>query len=173
MILEKIITFIMKTNNVTSEKQIATNKENVIAKRKEEIKNQTSTNKSIIDLDLESLDLDNIKSLLSKSNIKTDKNVNERFQMYKFERLELTEKEEKRQRTKIRKQRNKLVDNILYFFSNEKQKELVEEIKSFNKFYLDTYTLNDYSLKSLCNDNSDKDTKEKITFVLAIISKQK
>lgn len=161
----------METTNVTSEKSIADKKQNVIEKRKEEIKNSSNKVKSIIDTDLSTLDLNNIKDLLSKSKLKVEKESNERFQMYKFERLGLSDKEEKRERTKVRKQRNKFIDNILYFLSVDKTKELKAEIKSFKEFYLKTYTLNDYSIKSIASDNSDKETLEKVKFMFAIIAK--
>jgi len=160
----------MGTTIVTSEKEIAKQKENVIAKRKESIKGQTNKVKNLIDLDLDSLDAKNLKDLISKSNLKVDREVNAKFQMYKFERENLTDKEEKKQRTKMRKQRNKLVDNIIYFFSVDKAKELIAEIKSFREFYLKEYTLNDYSIKSLASDNSDKETLEKIKIMLSIIA---
>lgn len=172
IILEKMIIIIMNTN-VTSEKAIKENKNNLIEKRKAEIKNSELKAKSILDLDLDKLDNDNLLDLLSKSKLKVEKESNERFKMYKFETLELTEKEEKRKRTKIRKQRNKLIDNILYYFSNKKEKDLKDEIKLFNSFYKENYILNDYSLKSIASDNSDKDTKEKITFMFEIIKRTK
>lgn len=160
----------MNANVTTSEKQIKENKENAIAKSKEAIKNSQSISKSILDIDLNNIDADNLKDLLNKSSVKINKEVNERFKMYKFETLSLTDKEEKRKRTKIRKQRNKFIENVLYFFQTDKKNELAKEIKEFISFYKSEYCLNDFSLKSLANDNSDKDTKEKIVFMLKIIS---
>lgn len=161
----------MKTNVTTSENQIKEQKNALIEKRKEEIKNPKLSNKNLLELDLNNLDLSNIKGLI-KENVKT-KEISTKFQMYKFERTDLSTKEQKKKRTQIRNKRNKLTDNILYFFSNDKKEELKKEINLFNQFYKETYILNDLSLISICQSNADEDTKIKLNFMLKIVKEFK
>lgn len=162
----------MSTSIKLSEKEIAQNKLNAIAKSKEAIKGTKKlSNDDLLKLDLNALDLNQMKSLI-KENVKT-KSVSEKFQMYKFERKDLEVKEVKRLRTKIRNQRNKICDNILFFFSNEQKNELKKEIERFNLFYKETYLLNDFSLVSICQSNADDETKVKLNFMLRIIKETK
>lgn len=164
----------MSTLKNTSEKEIAQNKVNAIEKSKEAIKNVSSkkmSNKNLLEIDLETLDLNNLKGLI-KDNVKT-KNISERLQMYKFERTDLESKEVKKLRTKIRNQRNKICDNILHSFSTDNATELKKHITLFNSFYKETYLLNDFSLISICQSNADDDTKVKLSFMLKIIKETK
>ena len=76
---------------------------------------------------------------------------------------------DKKKRQILRKQRNKFVDNVLFFKSQKNNVELKKEIESFNKFYKETYILNDYSLNSICQNNSDNETKIKVKMFLQIV----
>ena len=139
---------------------------------KKEVKNvkeiiSTSKNlmndENLLNLDLENLDSENIDLLVSElsKNLKQKKESNKE-KMYKIE-------VDKKQRQILRKQRNKFVDNVLFFKSQKNEIELKKEIDLFNKFYKETYILNDYSLNSICQNNSDNETKIKVKMFLQIV----
>lgn len=76
-------------------------------------------------------------------------------------------------RSKIRKQRNKFASTIVASKGKGKAAELKMAISDFSKFYKANYKLNDLSPESLGAKNSDQDTKELISGMLAIIVKAK
>lgn len=122
---------------------------------------------NLLNLDLENLDNANLDLLvleLSK-NIKQKKETS-KDRMYKNE-------VDKKQRQIIRKKRNKFVDNVLFFQSQKMNVELKNEINLFNDFYKEIYLLNDYSLNSICQNNSDNETKIKCKLFLQLIKNQK
>jgi len=122
---------------------------------------------NLLNLDLENLDDANLDLLVNElsKNIKQKKETS-KDRMYKNE-------VDKKQRQIIRKKRNKFIDNVLYFQSQKMQNELKNEINLFNEFYKETYLLNDYSLNSICQNNSDNETKIKCKLFLQIIKNQK
>lgn len=146
-------------------------KANATKTDKKEIKNvisnskQLLSDKQIIELseNLDEVNFDNLLNNLSK-NIKQTKASKDK--MYKID-------VDKKIRMKIRKDRNKFLDNIIFYQSQNLKDDLKKEIKSFDKFYKDTYLLNDYSLNSICQNNSDDDTKLKCKLVLEIIKRNK
>ena len=139
------------------------------SENKKEVKEIIATSKNLfndenlLNLDLESLDTNNIDLLVNElsKNLKQKKESN-KDKMYKIE-------VDKKQRQILRKQRNKFVDNILFFKSQKNEIELKKEINLFNKFYKETYILNDYSLNSICQNNSDNETKIKVKVFLQIV----
>lgn len=160
---------------VTSQKDLKAKKDLAIEKAKEKIKNPTSskkmTDEQLLNLDFENLDLKNITSLI-KSNVKT-KEISTKDKMYKFERENLSKDEIQKKRSKIRKERTKFAENILNSFSNGLLEKCKIHIKGFNKFYKETYLLNDLSIGSIAQNNSDKDTLVKLNLMLQIIKKLK
>jgi hypothetical protein len=142
-------------------------------KNVKEVKEIISTSKNLmnddnlLNLDLETIDDANLDLLvleLSK-NIKQKKETS-KDRMYKNE-------VDKKQRQILRKKRNKFVDNVLFFHSQKMLVELKNEINLFNEFYKEVYLLNDYSLNSICQNNSDNETKIKSKLFLQIIKNQK
>lgn len=138
-------------------------------------KTNTTTKKvNISDNDLLTLDLNNLDSLLNKVNIKEIKEKRSKESIYKLDSYNTFFNTDvtvitKKERTKIRRTRNKLIDNIFYF-AKEKDNELLnKELKSFQSFYKTIYILNDYSLNSLCANNSDNETKVKIKTFLELL----
>lgn len=129
-----------------------------------ESKNLLNDNQ-IIELseNLDDVNFDNLLNNLSKQ-IKQIKSSKEKI--YKID-------VDKKVRMQIRKKRNKFFDNIIFYQSNNLKTELKNEIDLFDKFYKDTYSLNDYSLNSICQNNSDTDTKLKCKLVLEIIKRNK
>lgn len=79
----------------------------------------------------------------------------------------------KKIRTKVRNQRNIFANNVIHYAKNKNLIELKNEIKNFNIFYKETYLLNDYSLKSISNNNSDDDTKKLLITFLEIVKNLK
>ena len=162
------------TKKETSEKDLKAKKDLAIERSKDKIKNPTSKvmiNEKILELDFENLDLNNLKSLI-KTNVRT-KSISTKEKMYKFERNDLTKEQIKKERSKIRKQRTKFCSNILHFFSTDLKDNLKKEVVLFNKFYKETYLLNDYSISSLAQSNSDKETLVQLNLMLQIVKKFK
>lgn len=147
---------------VTSEKEIAEKKQNVIEQRKSEIKNAS-------DSLFESTDFLNLENQISKMKVSEKQVGKGRDLMYKFERQNLSSKEVKRERSKIRKKRDAFADNIILFAKKKDEVQLKKEILDFKKWYVDTYILNDFSLISLSSNNRDKDTEDKLNLMLNII----
>ena len=117
--------------------------------------------------DLENLVNVNFESLIKdvSKNIK-QKKENERDKIYKNE-------VDKKERQILRKKRNKFIDNVLFFYTQKQTKELENEIKEFEKFYKETYFLNDYSDNSIMQNNSDNETKIKVKLFLKIVKNSK
>ena len=65
-------------------------------------------------------------------------------------------KVDKRERQKIRRVRNRFVNNILFYSAKDMKSELQKEIKEFENFYTKVYVNSDFSIDSLANNNSDK-----------------
>jgi RNA processing factor Prp31 len=122
---------------------------------------------NLLNLDLDSIDNANLDLLVNElaKNIKQKKETS-KDRMYKNE-------VDKKQRQILRKKRNKFVDNVLFFQSQKMLVELKNEINLFNEFYKEVYLLNDYSLNSICQNNSDNETKIKSKLFLQIIKNQK
>lgn len=141
----------MSTKILTSEKEIANNKKNVIAKRKEEIKNSKN---SIF----ENNDFLSLEKKVSSLKVKEKVSSNERKKMYKFENSNLTKEETKKLRQKMRTIRNRFANNVILHFQQKNEELLKKEVKEFKEFYLKNYILNDYSLISISFNNRDKET---------------
>lgn len=76
-------------------------------------------------------------------------------------------------RSRIRKERNYHIETVINFFEKKLSKDLDKAIKDFDKFYKETYNLNDYSIQSMARLNSDKATLAKLNIFLAIVKKVK
>ena len=98
----------------------------------------------------------NVKEILSKvtTNLKTNAGRNE--SIYRKEVFEGVENK-KNLRSKLRKIAENFAKTILAEKNDDKLKNL---IKDFNEFYQSFYLLNDYSLNSICSNNTDEQTKE-------------
>jgi len=121
----------------------------------------------LLKVDLNTLNLDKIRDII-KSNKKDATNVKNSKIVGLYRN-----KENQKSRTKIRKIRNRFISNILSYFSSQNEISLKSEIKSFLEFYKKTYSLNDLSLNSCADNNSDKDTLIKIKLAFEIIKKKK
>lgn len=152
----------MKNSNVKTEKKELTNDVNLLVKESKNLLSDSQLLKSDFK-DLDNINLDILSKELAK-NIKAKTNNKEKI--YKI-------KADKKERQILRKKRNTFFDNIIFYFANKMQTELKKEIESFNKFYKETYLLNDYSVNSICQNNSDKETIIKAKTFLQIVLKNK
>jgi hypothetical protein len=134
------------------------NKEKYFNAKKESIKNDSEFNFDDI----------NINNIVSKIKVKEK---TDRQKMYKFENQNLNSDEQKVQRRKIRNERNKLIDNILFSYQSKNVENLKKNVDLFKTFYLKTYIKNDYTIISLSSNNRDKETTEKLDVALEIIKK--
>ena len=156
----------METKKVTTKKvqnsEIETQTINEILNSK-----NLMNDENLLNLDLENLDNVNFESLIKEvsKNIKQKKETSKE-KLYKIE-------VDKKQRQILRKKRNKFIDNILFFYTQKQNKELENEIKEFEKFYKETYFLNDYSDNSIMQNNSDNETKIKVKLFLKIVKNSK
>ena len=97
-----------------------------------------------------------VKNILEKTtkNLKTNAGRNE--SIYKKEVFEGIENK-KNLRAKLRKIAENFSKTILIEDNQSKLKSLIED---FNEFYKAFYLLNDYSVNSICSNNTDEQTKE-------------
>lgn len=77
-----------------------------------------------------------------------------------------TDKEKKTMRRKLRNLLDNFVSSILRCKDTTQLKKLCVE---FNKFYLGFYNVNDYSLLSICSNNTDEVKKENLQKMLDIV----
>ena len=112
--------------------------------------------------------------MLNEFKTSSDAKANKVSTLYKDEvYADLNKKEKKAFRMKIRRKRNNILKDIISFHKAKDAKAKAEALKTFNSFYKTFYKLNDLSLNSLCNTNSDDDTKALINEALLIIKKAK
>lgn len=88
----------------------------------------------------------NTKVIADRQTTVKEKNFLYKFQIDKTKKL--TNKQEKQQRNKIRRNLKLLVNQII--LDNMKKKDFTN-VSNFVKFYKENYILNDFSLKSLTN----------------------
>jgi hypothetical protein len=131
---------------------------------------------------LNTFDFKDIKVKEKKSSDKKSRNdmYHYQFLFNKYKNLDYSKftdadfkKNDKSLRTKLRHKRNSFANNIILYAQNKDLVNLQKEIKDFNSFYKETYVLNDYSLKSISDTNSDSDTKILLNMMLDIILKLK
>lgn len=127
---------------------------------------ESLTDEQLLNLDLDKINLNELleKNTALKQKLAVSKGKKE--PMYKID-------VDKNSRRKIRKIRNKHISNVISFYQSDNKTELKKEIDSFNKFYKETYTKNDYSLESICRLNSDKSTLSQAKIFLHIIKETK
>lgn len=83
---------------------------------------------------------------------------------------ELSDKEKKSTRKKIRNFVGSIFESIIIADKENNKKSVSKLAKSFAEFYIETYKVNDYSFASVASENT-KD-KETINNALAIIRKE-
>lgn len=122
------------------------------------VENKTTNAKSIL------TNLQKETSGLLKTNLGTKK-----ASIYKSEIFsENTEKEKKSLRKKLRNTLYSICSSLINEKDETKKKKL---ISSFNDFYKQVYTTNDYSLQSVCNENLKTEKKDILQQALNICKK--
>lgn len=105
-----------------------------------------------------------------QSELKTNKGT-KKENIYKEEIFaELSDKEKKSARKKIRNFVGSIFESIIIADKENNKKSVSKLAKSFAEFYIETYKINDYSFSSVASENT-KD-KETINSALAIIKKE-
>ena len=191
MIYKKIDNFLFKSQNFLLiikffiMETLKNDTKKILNETKKDVYSFLSDDKIIDILNSKSLidSLDKVK--VKESKIKSTNNNKDDFYKYDFlfkkyfnldyskiDKNDFT-KYGKKIRTKIRNKRNIYANNVIHYAKNKNLIELKNEIKNFNIFYKETYLLNDYSLKSISNTNSDDDTKKLLITFLEIIKNLK
>lgn len=152
---------------MSSTKKLSGKKEvtKVTSKDVKELKNSLENMSNLDILEIE-LDESTIYNLLSnnknlKEKLSTSKNGTKE-KMYKIE-------VDKNIRRKIRNERNMHIERINLAFQQKDIESTKKFVDAFDKFYKETYTLNDYSISSLGRLNSDKVTLAKLKIMLEIV----
>ena len=100
---------------------------------------------------------------LIKSNLGTKKSS-----LFKEDVLPSDEKQKKSMRKKLRNMLFSICSTLVLEQNKEKQTKL---INAFNEFYFSTYSNNDYTLASVCNENLSSEKKDIIKKALEICKK--
>jgi len=166
----------MSNSKKVNENKKAINKKAVNKKttEKEKVDYSKMTLEQILNLPDDQIDEKIIESLLSENkdvqSFSKKKTKNGKAKLYKDSAYQENETS-KRFRDRIRKKRNNLINSI-NTLRNDKE-NLKIAIKSFDKFYKETYSLNDYSLESLGRKNSDDDTMANVKLALRLVKLNK
>lgn len=132
------------------------------------------SSEQITQTNLDNLDDANLLQLITKNKnleklaVKKDKKES----LYK-KGIKGTNESDKNFRSRIRKIRNSHIEKVIYLFSQKMENELKTAINNFDKFYKETYSLNDYSIESITRLNADDATIAKINIFLSIVRRSK
>lgn len=145
--------------------------------QKETLNVENLSDDQLLNLDLDSLNQSElIKLINSNKTLKENNKVISKssFEMYKGYENKPYEEMNKADKTKfkkfIRKQRNKFFADFVNASNEVERKKVVKEFISFYKKY---YTLNDFSVRSICRGNSDKNTLVNAKVLLSYCQKSK
>ena len=98
----------------------------------------------------------NVNEILKSVTVNLKSNAGRNESIYKKEIFEGVENK-KNLRSKLRKIAENFAKTIIAEKNEEKLKSLIE---NFNEFYKSFYLINDYSLNSICSNNTDEQIKE-------------
>lgn len=107
-------------------------------------------------------------SIKSKIEEKTSSNNDTEIYIYSDD-IKDNQNKRKSFRNKMRTKRQNFENDILKFYSENKDNELKESIKQFLLFYKENYTTNDLSLYSIIKNNTDTDKMKKTEEFLKVI----
>lgn len=163
-------------NNNNGKKEISKKEISKKEISKKEIDFQNLTDEQILNMDL---DGNNIYALLEQNKFvkqqlkQKEKSGGGNKTMYKRETVEKSGKTLKRFKSYARNKRNNFATNIIKLFLAKNETDLKAEIKAFNSFYKETYTLNDLTIDSVARANSDTTTKANVKLMFEIIKQTK
>lgn len=151
----------MKNLSPKTVKEVATNKS-----AKVETKKELSFLDNLDNVNFDSLE----KKIQIKSKIEERTSSNNDNEIYIYSD-EIKDNQNKRKsfRNKCRTKRINFENDILKFYSENKNKELKNSIKAFLIFYKENYTINDLSLYSIIKNNTDTDKMKKTEEFLKVI----
>lgn len=106
--------------------------------------------------------LSNVNVDKISKDVKKEKDVKEKKgNVYKFDYELLDTDQLKKKRQNARNKVNSFVKNIINYSDLQKDSDKLEEqIKAFKSFYKETYSLNDFSTKSIRNKIDEKERKD-------------
>lgn len=130
------------------------------------------SNEDLVNVDLDNL---NLNSIIAKRVTARKKTETSKIDLYKgLNNLSYNDMD-KKQKSSFRKQtrnkRNAFINSFLSLQNANNTKDIKVLFKDFKTFYIERYTLNDFSLTSLSRQNADKDTILDINIMLAIFKK--
>lgn len=142
--------------------------------------NKVTNLKNISSEQLAEMDLDEINIYTLLELLENNETLKEKLTTKKGSKEGMYKKDAKKEnesdknfRSRIRKERNTFTENILKYFQNKDDASLKKEIVSFNKFYKETYLLNDYTVASVARLNSDKVTLSKLNLMFQVVKRTK
>ena len=155
----------MKTNEVVNNSNVkeneVVNNSNVKAKEKQvtkKVTKKTPKEKTKVADEILNKVRNNTKGLLT-TNMGTKK-----LSVYKEECfVGCSDKEKKSLRKKFRNVLLSIAKSLIEEKNKDNKKKL---INAFNEFYKDTYSINDYSLQSVCNENLSNEKKKILEIAL-------
>ena len=151
----------MKNLSPKTEKNVATNKN-----AKVETKKELSFLDNLDNVNFDSLE----KKIQIKSKIEDKASSNNDIEIYIYsEDIKDNQNKRKSFRNKCRTKRQNFENDILKFYSENKNNELKESIKAFLIFYKENYSINDLSLYSIIKNNTDTDKMKKTEEFLKVI----
>lgn len=126
---------------------------------------------------LENLNLDSINFDKIEKNIKVSDNVKEKSKSAKkeiYKNKPSDKNKHKSFRQQMRTKRMKFENNIQLYYKENQNENLKKELKNFLEFYKSEYVLNDFSVYSLVDSNTDtdklKDTETFLKIVKQLLS---
>ena len=110
------------------------------------------------------------KKISIKSKIEDKASSNNDTEIYIYsDDIKDNQNKRKSFRNKMRTKRQNFENDVLKFYSENKNNELKESIKQFLLFYKENYTTNDLSLYSIIKNNTDTDKMKKTEEFLKVI----
>lgn len=110
------------------------------------------------------------KKISIKSKIEDKASSNNDTEIYIYsDDIKDNQNKRKSFRNKMRTKRQNFENDVLKFYSENKDNELKESIKQFLLFYKENYTTNDLSLYSIIKNNTDTDKMKKTEEFLKVI----
>ena len=132
--------------------------------------NATNKKSNLLDINLDTLNFDKIEKKIQIKTKIEEKKSSSKDLIYKFQLdNNLTDKQKKSFRTKLRNKRINLEKDILKYYSENNNAELKKEISNFIAFYKENYILNDFSLYSLISNNTDTEKMKRTDETINVI----
>jgi len=177
------------TTNLNNDTKVSNEQKNLLKESNNILKDALKNKSNIAKKDF-TLDFLNSKNVANKlNNLKTkivekkSNNLKNRDSLYNYTfifsesyKLDYSKidkvtfkKYDKSIRRVMRNKRNAILNNIIFYATKKMGLEFKNEFNKFELFYKTYYLTNDYSLNSLCSNNSDNDTKDLINESLFFI----